>query len=88
MQAFQNVTLLRLEMNMCDVAGVCQLLYAHAAYGRCVTCACTCHVQHCTVWQFERRRQECQLLCEASVFKLLFLISKFLLVLNFVFYFW
>ena len=31
------------------VAELCQLLYAKAAYRRCVTCACTYHVHLCTV---------------------------------------
>jgi len=45
----------------CDVARIWQLLCASAAYGRCVTCSCTCHVQHCIVWQFERRRKSAAL---------------------------
>jgi len=66
----------------CAVAGLYQLLNAHAAYGRCVTCACTYHLQHCTEWQLERRRQECQLLREASLINLLCLVSNFCLVVK------
>jgi len=69
-----------------DVAGLCQLLNAHAAYGSCATCACTYHVQHCTEWQLEGRRQECQLLREASLCNLLCLVSNFCLVVNVVFF--
>jgi len=70
----------------CDVAGLCQFLCARTAYRSFVTCACTCHVKHCTVWQFERRRQECQLLREASLCILLRVISNFRLVLNDIFF--
>jgi len=69
---------LRCTYVRCGLLGLCQLLYAHAAYERCVTCASTCHVQHCTVWHIDRLRQECQLLCEALLCTLLCVMSKFL----------
>ena len=43
-------------------------------------------VQHCTVWHIDRRRQECQLLREASLCILLCVISRFRLVPNVVFF--
>jgi len=78
---------LRYTYVTCDVVGLCQLLYVHAAYRLCVTCACTCHVQHCSVWQFERRRQKYRLLCEALLCNLLCVMSKSLLILKVVSFF-
>ena len=70
----------------CDVAGFCQVLYANAAYGRRAKCACTYHVQHCTECQLDWRRQECQLLREASLRNFLCLVSNFRSVLIVVFF--